>query len=47
MSVQLMTSLLSQANTGEDMLKVLEALSSDAVDDTQEAQYGTLDDMEF
>ena len=47
MSVQLMKTLLSKANTGEDMLKVLEALTSDAVDDTQEGQYGTLGDIEF
>ena len=42
-----MKTLLSKANTGEDMLKVLEALTSDAVDDTQEGQYGTLGDIEF
>ena len=55
MSTQLMTSLLSQANTGEDMLKVLEALTDDTLTNTQEpiegvsmaAQYGTLETIEF
>ena len=47
MSVQLMTSLLAKGNTGADMLKILEALTSDTVDDTQEDQYGTLGDIEF
>jgi len=55
MSVQLMTSLLSQANTGDKMLEILEALTSPTVpntyegneSNTQEDQYGTLGDIEF
>ena len=50
-----MTTLLSQANTGDKMLEILEALTSPTVpntyegneSDTQEAQYGTLEVINF
>jgi hypothetical protein len=47
MSIKLMTTLLAKANTGEDMLKVLEALTEDTQSDTNPDTYGTLEVQTF
>ena len=55
MSVSLMTSLLAQANTGDKMLEVLEALTSPTVPNTYEgnesntdsSNYGSLEVIDF
>jgi hypothetical protein len=47
MSTQVMISLLSKGNTGNEILSILEALSDDTVTNTQQENVPTLDVIEF
>jgi hypothetical protein len=47
MSKQVMISLLSKGNTGDEILSILDTLSDTTVSDTQEGNMPTLDVIEF
>jgi len=47
MSKQVLISLLSKGNTGNEILSILDALTSDAVSDTEQSNVPTLDVIEF
>jgi hypothetical protein len=47
MSKQVLISLLSKGNTGSEILSILDALTENAVSDTEQANVPTLDVIEF
>lgn len=47
MSKQVLISLLSKGNTGTEILSILDAITSDAVSDTEQSNMPTLDVIEF
>ena len=47
MSKQVLISLLSKGNTGSEILSILDALTSETVSDTEQANVPTLDVIEF
>jgi hypothetical protein len=47
MSKSLMLSLLSKSNTGNEILSILDALTSETVSDNEQANVPTLDVIEF
>ena len=46
MSVELMKGALRKGSTGDELLAILEAIIGNN-DEAQEAQYGTLEDIDF
>ena len=47
MSSELFIPLLQQGNTGDEILAILDTLTAPAVSNTESADYGTLEDIEF
>lgn len=47
MSIDIMKGLLSKANTGDQLLEILNTLVSDSEDQQSPDTYGTLGDTEF
>ena len=47
MSKQVLISLLSKGNTGNEILSILDAITSDTVSEDQEGNMPTLDVIEF
>jgi hypothetical protein len=47
MSKQVLISLLSKGNTGNEILSILDALTNEAVSDNEQANVPTLDVIEF
>jgi hypothetical protein len=47
MSKQVMISMLQQGNSGNDILSILDLITSDAVSDTQEDNSPTLEEIDF